>query len=152
MMCGSNKRLFLYLLLASLLAFVVGVLRAEEPGQWYLISELELLSIEQYRNSREAERQNWLSWVSGLKLESRNLNSQLAKQREANRVLTESFNRYEQDQLTLISLKNGEIADLKEEAAGKALEAAAYKGSARSRLVVIIVLAGSWIVFGDSRK
>jgi hypothetical protein len=151
-MCGANKRFFLYLLCALLPAFAAGVLRAGEPEPaaympMYLISETELLSIEQYRNSREAERQSWLSWVSALKLESGNLNSQLVKQREANRTLTESFNRYEQDLLTLISLKNGEIADLKQEVTDRTLEAAAYKGISRNRLVVIIALAASCIVF-----
>jgi hypothetical protein len=80
--------------------------------------------------------------VSALKLESESLNSQLVKQREANGTLTESFNRYEQDLLTLSSMKNGEIADLKQAAADKTLEAAAYKGIAWSRLIIIIALAG----------
>jgi hypothetical protein len=81
-----------------------------------------------------------------LRQESKILNSQLAVQREQTRILQQSFNEYEAGQLTLISLKNGEIAGLKQEAADKALETAAYKRSARNRLVVIIALAGAWIV------
>lgn len=146
-MCGANKRFFLYLLLALLLVSAAGALRAEEREAWYLITEEELLSIEQYKNNREAERQSWLSWVSALKLESESLNSQLAKQREASRTLTESFNRYEQGMLTLISLKNGEIANLKEEKTAKVLEAETYKGIARNRLVVVIALGAAWIIF-----
>jgi hypothetical protein len=154
MMCGANKRFFLYLLLALLLASVVGVLRAEEPRPWYLISEEELQSIELYRKNSEAEKQNWLLQVNALKMkavnsearsskleqESVTLNSQLLEAREANRALTESFNQYEAEQLTLTSLKNGEIADLKQQMADKTLKAETYKGKAALRLVIIISL------------
>jgi hypothetical protein len=44
-------------------------------------------------------------------------------------------------------MKNGEIADLKQAAADKTLEAAIYKGTARDRLIIIIGLAGAWIGF-----
>jgi hypothetical protein len=150
MMCGANKRFFLYLLLALLLFSVVGVLRAGEPepaAPMYLISETELRSIEEYRNSSEAEKQIWLSQVQGLKAQAANLrresaalNDQLWNQREQTRMLRRSFNVYEAENLTAISMKNGEIADLKQ-------EAAACKGLARSRLVVIIALGAAWIVF-----
>jgi hypothetical protein len=149
-MCGANRRFFFYLLLAS----VAGVLRAEEPGPWYLISETELRSIEAYRKNSEAEKQNWLLQVSALKTKAANsearsskleqesvtLNSQLSEARAANRALTESFNQYETEQLTLTSLKNGEIADLKQIVADKTLEAATYKGKATLRLIIIISL------------
>ncbi|GHU82418.1 hypothetical protein FACS189468_6610 [Spirochaetia bacterium] len=47
----------------------------------------------------------------------------------------------------MISSKNGEIADLKQTAANKSLESEKHKGIARSRLIIIIALAGAWIVF-----
>jgi hypothetical protein len=146
-MCEANKRFLLYLLLALLLVSVAGALRAEEPGPWYLISEAELRSIERYRNSREAERQAWLSQASALRLDSRSLNDQLAAQREANRSLIVSFNKHEADRLIQLSSKNGEIARLQEEKAEKTLEAEKYKGTSKARLFVIIAFAGSWIVF-----
>jgi hypothetical protein len=61
--------------------------------------------------------------------------------------LLQSYNKSEAERLTAISIKNGEIAGLKQEMADQALKAAAYKGTARSRLIVIITLAGSWLVF-----
>lgn len=146
-MCGANKRFFLYLLLALLLTSVVGVLRAEEPGPWYLISETELQIIEEYKTKSEAEKQTWLSQVqelktqvTGLRKESKTLNNQLADQREQTRMLQRSFNEYEAENLTAISSKNGEIAELKQEVADKTLEAATYKGKAALRLVIIISL------------
>jgi hypothetical protein len=160
-MCKENREYFIILLVGLLLASVVGVLHGGEPGQSYLISEAELQSIERYRNSREAERQTWLSQARALNQRLRNseersaaheqtvnsLNSQLAAQQEANRNLITSFNKYEKDQLILISLKNGAIAKLKEEKAETTLEAEKYKGVSRSRLFIIIALAGTWIVF-----
>jgi TolA-binding protein len=153
-MCGANKRFFLYLLLALLFASVVGVLRAEEAGPWYLIPEGELLSIERYKTKSEAEKQTRLLQVqelktraAGLRRESETLNGQLRNRRERTRMLRQSFNEYEAETLTAISMKNGEIADLKQEAAERTLEAAVHKGNARSRLIVIIAPAGSRIVF-----
>ncbi|GHV76474.1 hypothetical protein AGMMS49942_12950 [Spirochaetia bacterium] len=49
--------------------------------------------------------------------------------------------------MTLLSSKNGEIADLKQTVADKTLEAETYKGAAQIRLVIIIALAGAWVVF-----
>jgi uncharacterized coiled-coil protein SlyX len=160
-MCKENREYFIILLAGLLLASVVGVLRGEEPGQWYLISEAELQNIERYRNSRESERQIWLSQASALNQRLRSseqksaaheqtvssLNSQLVAQREVNRNLTSLFNKYETDQLILVSSKNGEIAKLKEEKAETTLEAEKYKSASRSRLFIIIALAGTWIVF-----
>ena len=146
-MCGANKRFLLYLLFALLLASAAGVLRAEERETWYLISEMELRSIEAYKRKSEAEKQAWLLQVQGLKAQaaglrkdSESLNDQFASQRELNRSLRQSFNEYEAESLMTISLKNGEIADLKK-------EAEKHKGASRSRLIVIIALAGSWVVF-----
>ncbi|MDR1252759.1 MAG: hypothetical protein LBK62_11450 [Treponema sp.] len=151
-MCGANKRFFLSLLLV-LLFVSADVLRAGEP-EWYLISEAELRSIGEYQARSEREKQSWLLQVSELRIragkseeDSRLLNSQLSTAREQNRILEQSFNEYEAGQLTLISLKNGEIADLKQAAADRALEAETYKGIARSRLIIIIGIAGTWIIF-----
>jgi hypothetical protein len=160
-MCKENREYFIILLAGLLLASVVGVLRGEELSQSYLISDAELQSIERYKNSREAERQTWLSQANALNQRLRNseqksaaheqtvssLNSQLAEQREVNRNLITSFNKYEAGQLILISSKNGEIARLEEEKAETTLEAEKHKGASRSRLIIIIALAGTWIVF-----
>ena len=152
-MCEENRKLFLVLLAGLLLASVAGALRGEEPDKWYLILESELGSIERYRKTSEAEKRTWLLQVQGLKAqadslrqESESLNARLAGQRELNRTLTESFNRYEQEGLHILSLKNGEIADLKQGIADRALEAEKYKGLARTRLVIMVTLAGAWIV------
>jgi predicted RNase H-like nuclease (RuvC/YqgF family) len=151
-MCGANIRFFIYLFIGLLLASVAGVLRGEEPGQWYLISEAELQSIEEYRNKSETEKQTWLLQVQRLKAqadslreESRALNNQLSQARDRNRELQRSFKGYEAGQLSLISLKNGEIADLKQEKADKTLETEKYRGIARSRLVIIIALGAATV-------
>jgi hypothetical protein len=158
-MCRENRDYFFTLLVGLLLSCVAGVLQAGEPDPaaympMYLISELELRSIETYLEQSDREKRTWLLQVHELKTQanrlqrdSETLNSQLAVQREQNRMLQRSFNEYETGSLTAISLKNGEIAGLKQEVADRTLEAAAYKGSARSRLIIIIALAGSWIVF-----
>jgi hypothetical protein len=72
--------------------------------------------------------------------DSGNLNRLLLREREKNLKLTQSFNEYEAARLTVISLKNGEIAGLK-------LEAERYKGQARSRLVVIAAPGAAWVIF-----
>jgi hypothetical protein len=152
-MCGANKRFFLYLLLALLFVSVAGALRGEEQEAWYLISEGELQSIEQHRNSREAERQSWLSQAqelktqaAGLQRESKALNEQLAFQQERTRMLQWLFNKYEAENLTTISMKNGEIAGLEQLAAARTLEAAKWKGVAHNRLIVIVALTAAWII------
>jgi len=146
-MCEANKRFFLYLLLALLFVSVVGALRAEEQGPWYLISETELRSIEHYREKSEQEKQSWLLQARTLKQDSANLNAQLAQAREQNRRLEQSFNKSEADRLTQLSSKNGEIADLKQDVAITKLEAANIKVTAATRLIIIIALAGSWVLF-----
>jgi hypothetical protein len=158
-MCGSNKRYFSRLFPVLLFVFASGALRGEEgePAAYmpmYLISETELRSIEEYRKKSESEKQNWLLQVSELRMQagrlneraaalqkdSGNLNRLLLRERERNLKLTQSFNEYEAARLTLISLKNGEIAGLK-------LEAERYKGKARSRLIVIAALGAAWVIF-----
>ena len=121
-MCGKNKELFFILLLFLLFCFVLGALRAEETERWYLITETELRNIEQYKENSEREKRNWqlqvqiLSKEANILLrESIDLNGQLAQARAQNRRLATLFNEYVQGQLIQISLKNGEIADLRQE-------------------------------------
>jgi len=144
---------WLVILFALLICFVA-VLRAEEQGPWYLISEAELRSIEQYKETSEREKRNWLLQVQLLNTEanillreSLDLNSQLAQARAQNRKLATSFNEYAQDCLIRFSLKNGEIADLKQTIADKTLETEKYKGIAWNRFIIIIALATAWIIF-----
>jgi hypothetical protein len=132
-------------LVGLLLSSAVGVLHGQEQESWYLISETELLSIEDYKKSIEQERQTWLLQVSGLRTraeksetDSKNLNSQLSNQRQITRSLTESFNKYEQDQLTLISLKNGEIVGKDQEIGELKTEVAREKGQKRLYLAILI--------------
>ncbi|MDR2444871.1 MAG: hypothetical protein LBD44_02890 [Spirochaetaceae bacterium] len=152
-MCESNKKVFLILLLVLLFLSVVGMLRAGEREPWYLISETELLSIEKYKENCEQERRTWLlqareleaqaerlkTQAVSLRQDSETLNDQLAQARERNRELQRSFNEYEAGQLIRLSLKNGEIANLKK-------EAEKHKGTARSRLVVIAALGAAWVI------
>jgi hypothetical protein len=142
-----KQKFFLYLSLALLFVFVAGALRAEEPGPWYLITESELRTIEEYQAKSEAEKQSWLLQASKLRIraekseaDSRLLNSQLSTARNRNRELEQSFNEYEAEQLTRLSLKNGEITDLKQVIAETVLKAATYNGKAVLRLVIIISL------------
>jgi len=131
-------RLLLALWLSCLLAFP---LAAEQPEErLYLITETEVQSIEEYRKTSELEKQNSLSQVRELKNESILLNSQLAQAREDLRRSNQSFNELEAERLTQLALKDGEIADLK-------LENSKEKGTSQTRLVVIIALAGAWVVF-----
>ena len=153
-MCGANKRFIFYLPLALLFASAAAALQAEEPGPWYLISEAELRSIEQYREASEREKRNWLlqarllnTEAGILHRESLDLNNQLAEARAQNRKLETSFNGYAQDQLIKTSLKNGEIADLKEKAATEKQKATKAEGTAALRLVIIIVLAGVIVLY-----
>jgi hypothetical protein len=117
-MCGENKVYFIMLLAALLLCSVWGAAHPEE--QWYLITGEELRSIEAYKTKSEQEKQAWLLQVQGLRTragnleaESSSLNSQLSIQRELNRKLTKSFNEYEAETLIRLSLKDGELAELK---------------------------------------
>ena len=149
-MCGKLK-LFLFFLWLCLSA---GALQAEEQGPWYLISESELRSIEQYKENSEREKRNWLLQAQLLNTEavilhreSLDLNRQLAQARERNRRLETSFNEYEQDRLIQTSLKNGEIADLKQSLAEQTLETEKYRGIAWNRLFIIIALGAAWVIF-----
>jgi hypothetical protein len=140
-MCGK-------LLVVLLLCFSLAALPSQEaPRNWYLISEPELQSIEQYREKSEAERQIWLSQVNELKdlagksqTESANLNRQLSTAREAQKKLEKLFDKYAEGHLTTISLKNGEIAGLRAELADKTIEAEKYKVQGTARFIVIIAL------------
>lgn len=154
-------RLFVFFALFLLSVFFLATEQPDQSGPWYLISEMELRSIEQYKEKSEAERQSWLSQVQGLRTraensearssrletESGNLDQQLAQAREQQRKSEELFNKYEADWLMTLSLKNGEIATLESEKADKTTQAEKYKGQARSRLIMVIVLVGVWIVF-----
>jgi hypothetical protein len=137
-MCAANKKLFIVLFICALLSGVEAVLRAEEP--WYLISETELRSIETYKAKSEAEKRNWLLQAQTLKAASENLNAQLAKAREQNLRLEQSYNESEAEWLMRLSLKNGEIAALKKTAADQALETEKYKRTAIISLIFIAAL------------
>ncbi|MDR2094301.1 MAG: hypothetical protein LBP76_02135 [Treponema sp.] len=150
---------------AFLLLFAFASLPACPPdagaGRVYLITELELLIIENYKANSEREKQAWLSQVKELKtaagksaeklknLEnlSAGLNLQLEEARERGRKLELLFNEYEAGQSALISSKNGEIAGLKQKLAGQALETERYKGRSRARLITAAALAGAWAAF-----
>ena len=125
----------------------MGVLRAEEPEQWFLISETELQSIETSLGRLETDRQSWESQARGLRNEAENLNRQLSEERVQYRILEQSFNEYERDQLAQLSLKNGEIAELKQTVADERLETAKYKGVAMIRLFIIIGLGAIIILY-----
>jgi hypothetical protein len=141
------------------LLYARGALRAGEREQaaympMYLITEGELLSIEEYREKSEAEKQSWLLQVSALRnraerseADSKLLNNQLSIVRELNRILEKSFNEYEAESSIAISMKNGEIADLKQVITETVLEAESHKGIARRRLIIIIGLAGAWVIY-----
>jgi hypothetical protein len=151
-MCKENREYFLILFVGLLLSLAAGVLQAEE--QWYLISETELLSIERYKEKSEQEKQTWLLQAQLLNREagllhqeSMSLNNQLSQAREQNMRLEKSFNEYEADQLQRLSLKNGEIASLKQDLSAEKLEKERYKAVSRIRLVVIIAMACSWVLF-----
>jgi len=153
-MCKENKELFIILFAFLFLSCLVGVLRAEEPGPWFLISETELRSIGEYLAKSEQEKQSWQSQASELRIraekseaDSSLLNNQLAEARAQSRKLETSFNEYEADQLIQTSLKNGEIAKLKEEVATEKQKATKAEGTAALRLVIIIALASVIVLY-----
>jgi chromosome segregation ATPase len=115
--------------------------------QYYLISETELRSIETSLGRLETDRQSWESQARGLRNEAGNLNNQLAGERRQYRILEQSFNRYETDQLTQISLKNGEIAELKQEKAQETQKKEEYKGKYRTWMIISIALSAAWVIF-----
>jgi hypothetical protein len=150
----ENRDLFIILLAALLLASVLGALRAEEPGPWYLISETELRSIEQYKANSELEKANWRLQASALRIraekseaDSRLLNNQLLTARETNRKLELSYNGLEAEWLNRLSLKNGEIADWKQRAADQALKTERYKGKSLVYLIIAAALGAAWLLF-----
>jgi hypothetical protein len=127
----------------------------------YLITESELQSIESYKANSEREKAIWLSQAKDLRTKAENLavrsvkletlsadlSFQLARERERNRKLEMSFNESETEYLTLISSKNGKIAELKQELADQTLETERHKSKSRVRLIAGIVLAGAWAAF-----
>jgi len=149
-MCLLKKVFFLLFILFLFLFCLADALRAEEQEAWYLISETELLSIEVLLERSETDRQSWELQARGLKSAAANLNGQLAEERKQYRTLEQSFNKYETENLMQLSLKNGEIADLKEKVATEKLEKEKYKGQATARLIIIIagaVIVGLYIAF-----
>jgi hypothetical protein len=144
-MCRESKVFFIMLLVALLLSSVWGALHGQEQESWYLISETELQSIEQYREKSIAEKQSLLLQARQLSEESANLNRQLAAAREEQRRSERSFELFAQDQLTLLSSKNGEIEALSKQLADQKLMTANYRGIAASRLVVIAALIAAWV-------
>jgi hypothetical protein len=151
----ANLQFLIFLAFCLLLSCVLPVvLQAEEPDNWFLISETELQSIERYKASSEREKQSWLLQVQKsqetadrLQASSTSLNSQLSQAREQNRRLEQSFNEYEAEQLARLSMKNGEIVDLKAEAANEKLGKEKYRGKYTATLIAAIALAGAWVVF-----
>jgi hypothetical protein len=114
-------------------------------NQWYLITEPELRSIEEYKKTSEAEKQTWLLQVQGLRTragnleaESMSLNGQLRNQRELNQKLTLSFNEYEGDQSRLMSQKDTQIIRLEVENE--------RKDTVIFRLIIAVILLGLGII------
>jgi hypothetical protein len=147
----KNRGCFVLLFVALWLCCVAGVVRGQEA--WYLISEGELRSIETYRERSEAERRGWLSQASELTVlvgrlrsESGSLNAQLSTAREAQRRLERLYEQSEVEKLTLLSLKNGEIENLKGDLAAEKVQTTRYKGQAAGRLFLVIALSGAWVV------
>jgi hypothetical protein len=113
-------------LLGLLFCSVWGALHGQEQEQWYLITESELRSIEDYRTNSAAERQNSLSQVSELKAKSGNLesesmllNDQLRQERELRRKSEQLFNEYEAAQSLQMSQQATRIIQLETENKGK---------------------------------
>jgi len=132
---------FLWLCLSA------GAPQAEEQERWYLISESELRGIETSLERLEADRRNWESQARELRNEAGSLNNQLAEERERYRTLDRYFNRYEREQSTLLSLRNGEIAGLEQQVSDKAMEAESYKWKYVLVLAIVILLASAVIAY-----
>lgn len=143
-MCNETKKCFIILLLFYLFFFFQVALQAQETADsWYLITESELRSIERFKTKSEADRQSWLLQAQNSKALSETLNSQLSQAREAQAKLRELYEASERERLTALSLKNGEIAKLKQELADKTLESQRHKSASTLRLFVIIALAAA---------
>jgi len=137
-MCLKYRGFWLSLLFSvCLILFARQAAQAQE--RWFLISETELQSIEQYKQNREQERLSWLSQVRVLKQDSQSLNDQLARAMEQNRKLEALFNKSENEKLMLLSSKNGEIEKLKQEAAQMERIAADEKIKSQRRLFIIVL-------------
>jgi hypothetical protein len=102
---------------------------AHPEERWYLILESELRSIERYWETSGREKRSLLLQASELRAlesrrraESESLRRQLSQAREDQRRSERSFNESEAARLTALSLKNGEIASLKESLAGERLK------------------------------
>jgi hypothetical protein len=139
------KRFLFFSLYFVALLLVPAALPAQEPEYWYLITETELRSIEEYKRNSEAEKQSWLLQVQRLSMragsleaESVNLNDQLQTQRELNQKLTLSFDEYEAGQSLLMSQKDTQILKLETENKGK--------DKIIVRLIIVAVLLGAGIV------
>jgi hypothetical protein len=74
-----------------------------------------------------------------LKREAVSLNEQLAVERERYGRLEQSFNRYEERQ-------SERVSKLTNEAAAERLAKERYRGESNARLIVIIALAGAWVI------
>jgi len=133
-MCGKSLLAFCVLLFLA-----VSIAAEQQEERWYLISETEVQSIDEYRKTSELEKQSLLLQVQELMNDSSLLNGQLAQAREDRRKSNQSFNELEAARLTQLSLKDGEIADLK-------LENSKEKGTSQTRLAVLIALAGAWVL------
>lgn len=142
-----KKGFFFFLVVFVFLFCLLDALRAEEQEAWYLISETELRSIEASLERSETDRQSWELQARGLKSEAANLNGQLAEGRKQYKTLEQSFNKYETEKLMQLSLKNGEISDLKEKVATEKLEKEKYKGQATARLIIIIAGAALIVLY-----
>jgi len=157
-MCAKNQSLVFYNYLFLLLCFMplcaFSQAAHQQQERMFLITESELEIIEEYRLNSEREKQSWLSQVQNLRARaerlergSSSLNSQLSQAREQNRSLEKYYNESEQEKLILLSLKNGEIAELKLEAAQMERIAADEKIKSQRRLFINIALAGIIFVY-----
>jgi len=131
-MCGR-------LLLACFVLLLLPVCFAAAE-QEYRISEFQLQSIEKSLERLEQDRRSWESQARELRNEAASLNRQLAEEREQYKTLEQSFSRYETSQ-------SARMSELTREAAMERLEKEKHKGTSRTRLIVIVVLAGSWVLF-----
>ena len=157
-MCGKRYFSFLSFLFLALCFSPFYIYSQAAPAQerWFLISEKELSSIEEYKYSSEREKQSWLSQVQTLRAraerserDSANLNSQLSQAREQNRKLEALFSESESEWLTRLSLKNGEIEKLKQEAAQMERIAADEKIKSQRRIFILVLfLIVSTVVCG----
>jgi DNA anti-recombination protein RmuC len=146
-------KLLFFAFLFFLRGFFAGA-QAQDTGPWFLISESELRSIEEYRMNTETERQTLLSQVSELKTlagrlngraessrtESENLNRLLSQERETGRKLTASFSEYEAEVFRTISRRDTRIGQL-------AAENEKLSGENRTLLTIVIAAGAAVLLF-----